>query len=692
MTFPRHASSLLAALPFVWTAPSSPAAGRDWITETPHAFLASGRFFPASAGRDLAVVDKASGLARLGRFVEGDLQWSEQALGLASLTGFATLREGGDRMDLLAATAPSWNAVQTVVPGGTPRTLPPPVVGAHALVRLSTGHEAGAGAVVEDLLGFSRWGGETGGEGVGAANESGQSLFVQDLVGVPDQAQFIPLAPADGRPVLVGLRQGHLRVDLVGRQGMEPGGFVISGPHVAGLLWAVAGDEVFAVEPGGVQLEHHRIASSPGPGGISIPVGASLAGQYPLPEPVIGLDAVPFVDPARPTSRHVAAVRFVSSPSVVRLLRLHSNPDSTEELAALEVGPDEAFAGLVALEDRFLLFGGPDGRIAGWQEFAQPGPGLPPSQVAAGRLPPLPARSGHPNLFYFDLDPFLAADARYVGSLGVFDWSTATPTGVVGETDRGASDGLGAIGSVAPFPLGPVVLGNQLLPAASVGSFGPVSAPVRDAVQFQPPSGVYSLPASGAPFRITLRGPGPEHAVRARWSGNDAWRDLDANPSAQLSGNATLLAYAVHRATGATTPIFSATYSFDAPPPLAPASATDGDGDGLSDAWQRLFGVADPRSDADGDGADALAEHRAGTDPFDPASRPGIVEPTLPALVFEGVRDGRIQLRWPPEASGWTLEVSGDLAGWSLADPPAAGNAWSEPLAAGHRFYRLRRP
>jgi hypothetical protein len=280
------------------------------------------------------------------------------------------------------------------------------------------------------------------------------------------------------------------------------------------------------------------------------------------------------------------------------------------------------------------------------------------------------------------------------------DWSSdvcssdlvVTAAGVSGEVDRGTGEGLGAVGPMGVSPLGPVVLGNQLLPAASVGSFGALSAPVRDLVQFQPPSGAYALPRDGGRFRVALRGPGPDHVVRARWTGSEVWTELGPDQVVELSANARVQAFALHRVTGVATPMATARYSFDAMPALAPATPADGDGNGLNDGWQLLFGVADARSDADGDGANALEEQRAGTDPNDPASHPGVVEPTAPALVFEGIRDGRIQLRWPAEASGWALEVSADLAAWSTDNPPAAGNSWSEPVAGAYRFFRLRRP
>lgn len=57
------------------------------------------------------------------------------------------------------------------------------------------------------------------------------------------------------------------------------------------------------------------------------------------------------------------------------------------------------------------------------------------------------------------------------------------------------------------------------------------------------------------------------------------------------------------------------------------ATAPDADGNGIADAWERAFfgqvGV-DPEADPDADGAPNVEEARAGTDPTDDLSRPGV--------------------------------------------------------------------
>jgi len=53
------------------------------------------------------------------------------------------------------------------------------------------------------------------------------------------------------------------------------------------------------------------------------------------------------------------------------------------------------------------------------------------------------------------------------------------------------------------------------------------------------------------------------------------------------------------------------------------AASTDGDADGMPDAWETFFGVTDPAADADGDGYTNLQEYQGNTDPTLATSYPG---------------------------------------------------------------------
>ncbi|MCU0748231.1 MAG: hypothetical protein MUF13_01665, partial [Akkermansiaceae bacterium] len=185
----------------------------DWVIETPLEFISAGRFQAGSTGDDLVVVDKATGLARIGLKSGADITWSEQATGIAGITGFTTLRNGS--IDSIAATSAAWNAIQWVSPAAEPITLTSPLVGPQSLVRLSTGHAAAS--TVEDALAFSNLASPPGHEVMGAVDAAGASLFQEPAPGLPMQAQFIPVSPGPAIPVLVSVRSNQLRVDPMNR-------------------------------------------------------------------------------------------------------------------------------------------------------------------------------------------------------------------------------------------------------------------------------------------------------------------------------------------------------------------------------------------------------------------------------------------------------------------------------------------
>jgi len=119
----------------------------------------------------------------------------------------------------------------------------------------------------------------------------------------------------------------------------------------------------------------------------------------------------------------------------------------------------------------------------------------------------------------------------------------------------------------------------------------------------------------------------------------------------------------------------------------------DLDGNGLLDAWERLFfgrtGV-DPSADPDGDGLDNLAEHKAGTNPNDFQSQFRFIRVTPQA--------GGVLVEWSSVANrSYSILRSSDvlngyqvLAGDRPATPPLNSHLDTTAVPPGPYFYLLR--
>ncbi len=127
-----------------------------------------------------------------------------------------------------------------------------------------------------------------------------------------------------------------------------------------------------------------------------------------------------------------------------------------------------------------------------------------------------------------------------------------------------------------------------------------------------------------------------------------------------------------------------------APLPLLHAFV-DADADGISDVWAAQYPDAgDPAADPDHDGADNLAEARAGTDPLDAAS---CLHGTITADA-----NGALQLRWPSVAhKTYQVQASTDLRSWSNLGAPLAGTGTevsalvrgADAAATPHNYWRV---
>ncbi len=676
-----HTMKHILALFFIGAHFAHAASSPDWIIETPLEFIATGRFQTTSDGRDVVVVDKATGLARLGLKSGGGLTWSELPTGMSGITGFTTLRNGS--IDSLVATSSPWNAIQFIPANGSPQTFTSPVIGPQTLVRNSTGHAVGS--IVEDAIAFT----DMDGVSMGSVDSTGATVFATSIASLHQQAQNVAISPSPAIPVMVSVRENRLRLDLLTRTGFSST-IHIGATHAAGLHWAAARKSLlYSIAQDGTTLFQHRFSSGTSMGWWQ-PVALTGTTDHALTDTVLTLDTVPWSDATEVNLDSLVALRFTSSPDVLRLYRVWDLPTaSLTELMTIPMAPGHEYAGVLADGDDFTVLSGPGGRVQSWQRYHQPAPGALPELVASGTLPPLRTRGAQPNIFIFNQDPFLISGAVLTSSQNQLDWTRFTNLTNTGEHDRGTSLGLGNVQSIVVNAPGSVPIGNQLLDSASVAGFGPLQGLLRPTVTMQPPPGTYAA-LSGLPFRVRFTTTASSNPVIHYRIGNGTWETYSAEAPPTLTANSTVSAFAVDGTTGTRSLLASGDYTFGALPPAVPASSVDANSNGLSDAWERAFGITNPNSDDDGDGYNALTEQNYGTDPLDAASRPAGSEPEAEMNLVTGPA-GQITLAWPAGLVGYILEYSFDLSVWYPVDPQPMDHQWSEPISGARKFYRLRK-
>jgi len=296
------------------------------------------------------------------------------------------------------------------------------------------------------------------------------------------------------------------------------------------------------------------------------------------------------------------------------------------------------------------------------------------------------AKLASANVFLWQGEPMVNPAVKLVSLRRASDWtSTVTHAGSVvatAENFASTSAGLGnpqtkSVGT-APFDV-THSSGNQAASNMSVFAFDKPLDPVAgvQAPLITPAAGRYTGPTVLA----TVKPRGFSGFTRYRVNGGTwarIFNDGGSGVTLSLTTTTILEAYGEGFGTfGATvkTPIVTVLYTLGASP-TSPTRGVDGDGNGLIDEWEKLFGITDPTGDRDSDGQSNFAEFNAGTDPLS-ASSFHTPPPTLPPLRIGVVPTGPgtfcICANWSATDPSVRLEYSqtlGPSATW-LPVPPA---------------------
>lgn len=379
-------------------------------------------------------------------------------------------------------------------------------------------------------------------------------------------------------------------------------------------------------------------------------------------------------------------------------------PTLIESLPLNGLSPD-AFTPLAGGE--FLVHGMRNGQPA-YDLFSETSPGH-YTVTATGTRPTLPNKAFYSNVIAFSGEPFVNVAASAVKRARVLDWTThgtapvaiGSSASITSLSDSGQSIGLGnpATDTLSVPETTSHLLFSQISPLSSISfhSAKSVFQSQLPVAQFSPAAGTYPPLQAGEGLEIIIEVPGAGFDVTTKVSVNDGpWQFVSRFQPLMITAAATLKAYSYSYLSGMG-PIVTADYTFGNLAPLAAPTATDADMNGLADDWEALTGITNPAADDDGDGFLNLAEHNAGFDPANSASKPDAVAVAPNLQIFPSASPATPHaLRWDASDTAILLETSADLQSWTLVTHGTRieGNERVFDLPTNsfvRRFYRLRR-
>jgi hypothetical protein len=654
------------------------------ISETPYEFQSDGDF-DGDGRRDLVVVDKVTGVCRIGyQLSPGAYTWvSPLASGIAGATGLGIGKIDSSAYDSLALTGPDANRVNLLdATNGAAASLPVsvfiPSLGPNVSAVIDIGGPTNT--VLDDLYVASLYNGTPACRETLIRNDGGTNQTVladNSLPYLRERANAVLLHT--NRPARLALFERN-----TGATNDMFSVFDLSSGAAVNLASATVSRAPQPFE----YVTGQFTSTNPYTQFLLYPPGGWYFYEYQVTEPVPGTYSLAFsniyyfsnyVDRifALPGTNGNQLLVFDLSDTFATIYSFdgQSPPVFVQQVNA---APGEHFTGAgVFGNGGFMAYSAPLGQNTTARFTPWTWTGSSYSAGASGNLPPISAYTASGNVMQFQFEPFVTNNPILLRLNNAGDWSSAPAfsagnISVNTETFLSATQGLANPTPLIVGPAHPLAafgLANQYSNMISLFSFTPPAGDKISDVTISPAPGLYSVT-----IQLQFTAANPADHIYFRF-GNGAWTAWSGGMVVPVFTNSQVQYYGRPGSGNPKSVVKTAAYTFTQGP-----SSLDSKGDGIPDYVKIALGLnLTGTADSDGDGYSDLEELIHGTNPLDASSVPT----NYPHLDDQAVFDlNETPKPWDGFSNAMTLSATNtmlhvyDLQGSLRTEGPVATNTW----------------
>ncbi len=662
----------------------APVAARGFVYENAWELHSDGDF-DGGGRRDLVIVDKATGVYRIGyQLSPGAYTWvSPRASGIAGATGLGIGKINSSSYDTLALTGPDANRVNLLDATNTGAASLPvsffiPSLGPNVAAVIDIGGPTNT--VLDDLYVASLYNGSSAWRETLIRNNGGTNQTVLADNPIPYlRERANPVLLHTNRPPRLALFERNTSptndafslFDLASGAAVNLASATVSRApqpfeYVTGQFTATNPYTQFLLYPPTGWFFYDYQVIEPSPGAYSL----AYSNIYYFSNYVDRIFALPGTNGIR-----LLVFDLSDTFATVYAFDGQSPPAFVQQVNA---SPGEHFTGAGVLGNGgFTIYSSPLGQKTSARFTQWTWTGGAYSNSASGNLPPISAYSASGNVLQFQFEPFVTNNPVLLRLNNAGDWASAPSfsggnISVQTETFLSSTQGLANPTPVTVGPAHPLAafgLANQYSNMISLFSFTPPAGDNISDVTISPAPGLYSVT-----IQLQFIAANPSDHIYFRF-GNGAWTAWSGGMVVRVFTNTQVQYYGQPGSGNPKSIVKTAAYTFTQGP-----STLDSKGDGIPDYVKIALGLKLTGSgDSDGDGYSDLEELIHGTNPLDASSVPT----NYPHLDDQAVFDLNVTPKpWDGFSNAMTLSATNtilhvyDLQGGLRTEGPVATNTW----------------